>query len=626
MPKLFRRSWERYQNGRAGAISAVLPARTGTDGAIASGTFSAPVKVFTSATASFVAGDVGRKIRLTGTPQSGRYDGMYVIDVVTNGTTVELRHNHNVGSTPASPARFFENGSSISWRIGESCTFTADAAGDIEDFYPGSHIIIEGATNPGNNGVWLISHRTSNQVVTLSKSYIFWRTDFTSALGFFAKDDNVDFVAESSLRWAVTDREPHNSPDAWEMQVQALMDCGWTMYHQRGHNATMLTIGDMVLRSLGETDAAIPGGKSMFLRCILVGFSRTAQAQYSTGALFEWAMYQHWDPTQTSTPTSHPGDGAAHCQFNSLTNWASRTAGTVQAASQGDWSMGDGTVDYGTGLGRNGLPHDSRRRDFTFFGDRDEVFQSLTPSGNTTLGWHMQAGHLKPIGANPNIVTVIAPVTSGSNKDVNVGTVDVAALTPPYAVGDNMTIMGRKTAATREFIETTTIVSFNNTDPNNRLVRLTTLAQGYGNGPDTLKAQMGEDPFPVAMEASAGATYAPRLQNLARLANATGRDYDDTNKGSVAVEVTGLASFNEVDPDRRTGKFGLAPVHIKSTANGEYRGRWRYMWLTDNDALPLGKRLVALNTDVYVAVYAWKAANSDLVFVGPMSKVMAGIR
>src|SRR5574338_107123 len=308
MPKLFRRTWERQNYGRAGAISAPLSARTGTDGAISGATFSAPVAVFTSATGSFVASDVGRKIRLTGTA-SNRYDGNYVIDAVNSGTSVNLRYNHNVGGTPTSGARFMENATGITWRIHESCTFTADTAGDIEDFYPGSYMFIESA-NVENRGLWLISHRTSSQVVTLSKSYIWYAID-NNPFTVHTIDAAADFIAETSLRWYITDRQSYDVMDQYELILQFLVDCGWSVYQSRGHHTSLSTMRDMVLKSVGEPDALIPGGKAMFLR-IGLGGSRLGTKSWSFIDM-DMALFHHWDPTQTATA---PGNGVGGSRFH----------------------------------------------------------------------------------------------------------------------------------------------------------------------------------------------------------------------------------------------------------------------------------------------------------------------
>src|SRR3954469_634718 len=102
--KIYRRTWEKWAYGRAGAISSSQSARSGTDGAVSGASFASPTKIFTSATASFVSTDVGRLIRITGTP-SNRYDGVYLIDSINSSTSVNLRHNHNTGVT-TSDARF----------------------------------------------------------------------------------------------------------------------------------------------------------------------------------------------------------------------------------------------------------------------------------------------------------------------------------------------------------------------------------------------------------------------------------------------------------------------------------------------------------------------------------------
>src|SRR5579863_1510925 len=150
MPRLFRRSWEQRKIGHAGQITSPLPSRTGTDGVIYGGNINGPAPVgtasanFTSATAAFVASDVGRKIRLEMTI-GNRYDGAYVIDSVTSSTVVVLRKNHNVGGTPKSPARFLENCTQVIWTILPSCTFIADEYGDIQSWDPGSYLSIRSA-------------------------------------------------------------------------------------------------------------------------------------------------------------------------------------------------------------------------------------------------------------------------------------------------------------------------------------------------------------------------------------------------------------------------------------------------------------------------------------------------
>lgn len=626
MPKLFRRSWERQKYGRAGAISSPLSARTGTDGAISGATFAAPVAVFTSATGAFVASDVGRKMRLTGTP-SNRYDGNYVIDAVNSGTSVTLRYNHNVGGTPTSPAKFMENGSSITWRIHESCTFTADVAGDIEDFYPGSYMFIE-STNIENRGLWLISHRTSSSVVTLSKSYIWYPIDH-NPFTVHTIDSATDFIAEGGLRWYITDRQSYHLQDFYEIWLQFLIDSGWSVYQTRGHHTTLNNLRDFVLKSVGESDPLIPGGKAMFLR-INIGGSRTGVKTWNYMDI-DYAIFHHWDPTQTATA---PGNGVgglrAHTQGTKLMA-ASPTFNSGATSTQALWSQypyryTSGTWDFNR-VGRNGLIDGTHFMDYAFFGDADEFQVSLNNYAgvNNQVTARCWAGHLKVMGSNPNIVTVINNVTAGTNKDLNTGTVDIAALTPPYQVGDKITIIGRKTAAPAEYVETTTIVSFNNTDTNNRLVRVANLALAYGNGPDTLKLQIGEDPFPVACGAWQPNSTTVFLHNLTGLGNATGRDYDATNFGSQSspFDIWTLG-FSEIDPNQKTGRYGILALGIRNTAIGEMRGRWRYTWDFPDYLGPMGMKMIASNnTDVYVLVASTYVGGSGLN--GPMSKAMAGI-
>jgi len=631
MSKLFRRTWERQRYGRAGAISAVLSARTGTDGVISGASFSAPVKAFTSATAAFVASDVGRKIRITGAV-SNRYNGMYVIDAVNSGTSVNLRCNHNVGGTPTSDAKFYENGTTITWKILESCTFTADSAGDMEDFYPGSYMFVESATN-ANRGLWLICHRIDSQTVYLSKSYVYWMSDNNPYTDYII-EATEDFQTQSGLRWYVVDRQPMSLPDYYELFTQFLIDTGWSLYQQRGHNTTMQTYRDNIYKSTGETDALIPGGKAMFLRYSMAGVKgTTAQSTSGSGIGLCSAIFNHWDPTLTAVL---PGDGAAGCRASSNFNDGQATQPGLNYANSNSFSWANYqwrpvNVSW-LERGRSDLPDSQIFSDYAFFGDRDEIISHANQLGylGTIQYVRYMVSHLKLMGANPNIVTVINNVTSGSNKDLNTGTIDITTLTPPYAVGDNITLLGRKSSSPAEFVETTTIVSFNNTDTNNRLVRVAAISMAFGNGPDTLKLQIGEDPFPMAIMSTAGSTFTPYLHNLSKLGNAVvrngspGRDFDGTNSGSTstAFEIWS-AGFSEADPNRKTGKFGLLAIGVRNVANGEFRGRFRYIWDTPDYRWPVGAKFLVSGVDAYVQTTV--GASGNMQAVGPMSKAMAGI-
>ena len=152
----------------------------------------------------------------------------------------------------------------------------------------------------------------------------------------------------------------------------------------------------------------------------------------------------------------------------------------------------------------------------------------------------------------------------------------------------------------------------------------------FGNGPDTLKLQIGEDPFPVACLQSMTTTYVPYLHNLSKQAVTTvvqgspGRDWDSVNFGSSS---TGFeiysAGFGNQDPNRKTGKHGLLAVGIRNDTNGEFRGRWRYYWDIPDYRWAGGIKFVVNGTDVFVGVSPSFSGGS--VVTGPMSKAMAGI-
>lgn len=624
MPKLFRRSWERLRRGKRGAISAVKTARTGSNGSFA-GTTAAPSSTFTAVGANFVAGDIGRYIRLMGTASQQKFDGVYIIDSITDSDNVILRYNHNVPSTPASLAVFSENSSSISYKICESATLTVSGDDDlIEDFMTGCNMTIEIAANSANKGTWRISHRTSSTVCIISKSHVFYVADYSSAntQNTFYIDHGNDFVAETDMQWFIHDRQAFNAFDQCELVLQALIDMGWSVYQVRGPSNTLQCHRDMILRSLGEDNTGISGGKAMFLRYTYWGTGRagTAPLHTFTGSYCDMSLWHHWDRTQTATS---PGNGVGGTVFSPSTQYQV-PASTVMSTSSSGWVFGSDIEDPENGSGRGGLPAGQLWLNWSVFGDRDE-FHAFWNREALASGWgHASCSHLRTAGGtNNNIVQVTAPFTAGANKDMNVGTVDVTALSPPYAIGDNVSIIGRKTTATAEYIFTSSITAFNNTDVNNRLVRIANADTAMGNGPDTLKVQFGEDPFPIVVEANTGTTFTPRLHNLSRLANATGRDHNATTFGSAGADFNAISSFLEIDPSRRSGKWGLVAVYLKHVASAEIRGRYRYYFRAPPAKFPLYKKLVFQDGSVYV--FASQLDTTQGVWVGPMSKTQAGV-
>jgi hypothetical protein len=560
---------------------------------------------------------------LTGTPNQQRFDGVYIIDSVASNDTVVLRYNHNIPGTPTSLAVFMETASNVQWKILESCTFTVSGDDDtFEDFHPGSCVTIESGQT-ANRGTWRIVHRNSATQVILSKSYQWYKADHVTAntQNCFFIDHFGDFVAETDLRWYLHDRQAFNYPDQCELIIQSLIDSGWTVFQVRGTNNSLGCAQDIVLRSQGEDNTNISGGKAMFLRIVYYGSSRsggTPPFQTFANWHFDVALYHHWDPTQTN---GGPGNGVGGVRFNTSSIAAPPNA--TSGPSTGMWILGD-PEDPQNGSGRGGLPAAQTFLNWSFFGDRDEFWAYVNKEGVNNGWYHCGASHLRlPGGTNPHVVQVIAPFTSGSNKSINVGTVDVQALTPPYQIGDNISIIGRKTSATAEYIFTTSIVNFNNTDPNNRLVVIANADTAMGNGPDALKCQFGEDPFPVVVEGAASTNFTPRLHNLSRLSNATGRDYDATNYGSASTDFNAISTFAEVNPSRRSGKWGISAVYIKNTTSGEIRGRFRYHYRTSVVNFPLYKKFVFSNNDVYVLIGPLNS--TDGIVVGPMTKTMAAV-
>lgn len=635
MPKLLRRTTASKRYGRQGAISAPLPARSGTDGTFA-GTFAAPSVNFNSATAAFVASDVGRIIRVTGTV-NGRYDWAYKINSVVSSTQVTLRYNHNIVGLSPSPARFMENGTAIAWKILESATFTMDAVNDAEPEIAGSQIKIE-SSNPNNKGVWFVSERINSQSVLICKSYIWFATDFTPYTT-YSIEQPVNFVAETGLEWKTVDRQGSNPCDAYIIRIQFLIDAGFAFWQNRGSNATLSCIQDIVLRSTGETDPLAPGGKIYYVRAPMQ-MTRTGAQTSSLNGFFPGpiALYQHWDHTLTAGGS--PGQGSGGVKGSNAGSSIAGASGGAAPLGAAIWNppfTGPNTALDFNRRGRNDLPDSSVFYDYTYFADKDEAYiLEWGVGGHIAPGNFMSVhfGLMAPISAgNPNIVTATNTITAGANRDINVGTINLQTLSPPYSIGDNITLVGRKTSSPAEYVETTTIVSFDNTDTNNRLVRVANASMAFGNGPDTIKFQIGEDPLPLfnyerTTIISAGIPY---LQNASKFANATvvngsaGRDCDLLNFGHLASQTdTSGVVFTALSPNRKSGKQGVKGVQIINNANTETRGRMRNISVTYGGKYTLNTTFIVNGVDVYLVLFTNDSVNALLI--GPMTKALAGIR
>ncbi len=648
MSLIYRRTWEKPVFGRNGAISSSLPARSGTDGAFGgSPTWSAPLATFTSATASFVAGDVGRIIRLggvgttvTNSTPSNRYEGLYIISSINSGTSVELRVNHNTGSA-ASPAQFGEAGSSIAWRIMESATFTADAAGDLAAYNSGSYVVIEGDSNSANNGMWRISHYLTNQTCIISKSYIWWPIDVTT-MSYFVADAGATFVnVASGLQWSLADREPLNGADAALMCRQAAIDAGWVLWQQRGNSSSAVMFWDDILRSTGETSADLPDGKIQYLRMNNLAYSRISQGQFSA-INFYMTPFLSWDRTATATL---PGNGLAPLRSGSA---ASNTSGTnttpTGSSSNGDFTWDNisvlGLNSNGCNLilpGRGGQPWRIYRRDFLMIGDADELTFYTNDSGTGTTASTQQLltlGTMKLVGSNPFTSALAAAATGGGTATltVNTGTQDFA--TKGYAVGDRVTVRGLR-VGTPEYIESGTIATFSGSSPNFTMtltaLQSTWASNGYGGGSDSKKAFIGQDPFCMAILSNGvGGGAAFRMHNASNLGNATGKDWDASSFGTTSVSASSLAAYTNLSPNMRTGNKGVLGVEGQINTNSEFRGSWRYIRTMECRDVTQGKKFIDPTAGtVYVGVVPavgslWNT--NSLVVFGPISKAQAGVK
>jgi len=691
--QLYRRSWEKKQFGRAGAISNVVSTRSGTDGVIAVGGGTAsqasPVPTISSATAAWVSTDVGRVLRLLATP-SRRYDGNYIVDylcdsvalsggsathflkgetvtwaggsatvvvdqasnttplittahtgvaatgTITGGTsgatatggattantTVALRWNHNTGC-PTSVARFMATGSSITWRLAEGCTFTFDAGGDLAATDAGSYVSIEGDSHAANNGLWRICNYLTNQTCQLAKSYLYYVGDVTTTVDVTA-DHNADFVVSTGMQWAITDREPINMVDMFMMIRQFYIDTGWSLYQSRGSNAISSSnnnLVDDVFRSVGETDATnLPDGRIMYVRGLCQGYSRSSPGVVSLG--IDFVPWLSWDPTQTATL---PGNGLAPAPYPADTGNTSSTTATPTATSSG-WGESDANVTDIITTGRNGAPIKNVRYDLVLFGDADEVVWlhnlSLTPAQFVGC-----ISSLVQSGNNKFSCALNATTSSGASVAVNTGLYDLS--TKGYAVGDRVTVRGLSPTTNVEYLETTTITAFGGSSPN-FTTTVANLSRTYGNGTyDTKKGYIGNDPFPIVMASSNNTTWAIRLHNTANAGLSPGKDYDNTNKGTASAgQMVNALALTSLSPNYRSGNYGLTAIEVRYDANNEFRGRFKYLWAGDTRFLTLGKKLLdPVNNQVYIAFQLGAYITTNITaYIGPMSKVLAGVR
>ena len=170
------------------------------------------------------------------------------------------------------------------------------------------------------------------------------------------------------------------------------------------------------------------------------------------------------------------------------------------------------------------------------------------------------------------------------------------------------------------------------------------LSQQYGSGnsaggiAETYLGTVGEDPFPwwqftynSTQWGSGGASSTMRLNNIAATAGTIG--YSTTNfgqTGGTSAMLSALATFLELLPNRKTGRFGISPIHIKYTSN-EFRGRTRYLFVTDVGSFTIGKKLLdPINNLVYVVTgpqgtSARLTGTSPGLVVGPIPKAQAGV-
>jgi hypothetical protein len=368
---------------------------------------------------------------------------------------------------------------------------------------------------------------------------------------------------------------------------------------------------------------------------------------------FSWAMFQAWQPDQAGGSYNH-GNGTNPLMYPNFVSgvYGAATPFVTQPSNTGcpGWTYNNGqsyimfsptTGAYSTvatnHLGISG--GDIITIDYALFGDKDEIhiFAMIDGQGAS----HVSYGAVKEVTQNPNRFLVREAVASGAgNKTVNVGPVNPQTLSNPYRVGDAIQISGKGgTYSSPERVESSTIVSFGTGGPDGSDYTITIASPFASSSGYAIGAILGEEAEPIFMySCTASSNFGSASEHPFRLHNSAfynaSPDRDYSGFGTVSIDVgygfaaadglggLGQNGFDEVQPNKRSGRMVVAPVVIRNANLGEFRGRMRWYQLTNARAGMWQFLRDGLDNWYFVVPYALLEKTEKIVY-GPMPKALA---
>jgi hypothetical protein len=428
---------------------------------------------------------------------------------------------------------------------------------------------------------------------------------------------------------------------------------------------------DIIYFSSGELEPSNP--KRMFLRFIKYNTNSTGNGLSSVMG-FDWAHFQGWNAAYNNGTTHNPGNGINPLKNPFDSNFGIRGASSATVAPTsgisssnpgwGQYSGSSGTLSsvfinaslgegYAEGLA-NGFGVFGGEQigiDYVLIGDKDELqlYAEIDGSGASYIGM----GSVKEVNQNSQRFMVKAAATAGSSVQINVGpNLDPAgvvsprdggtAITIPYQVGDELQTAGLTVNASPPtggaFIESGSITatgnvaaSATNPDGQNFYIQVATLNKSYAVGDI-----VGEEAMPMYFyygphALSVGTSGTVRFQNAAQNNDATFFDWDNTGTTSTTDGFDGVDGFGtigsnvitELNPNHRGGRFGLVPISMRNTNQGEFRGTMRYFWIM-TDRLGTWRWIVDRSGNFYYIVpfLHRQFQQLDMAF-GPVSQTQA---
>lgn len=364
---------------------------------------------------------------------------------------------------------------------------------------------------------------------------------------------------------------------------------------------------DVIYFSEGEAGSDGSNPKRMWARIVEVeGYTHVSSVD--TAVLgFDFAMWQGWSPEFSNGASVTVGNGINPCRTSSsgTSNGFARHA-TVNnsvdnvgpcwgpnSANQSCFNSSESVADLNVLRIRGG---GLSTHDYVFCGDKDEVHLMVMIE---TVGANWQSfGAIQEVQQNSRRFVLRTAVTSGSNKVLNIGPVNPQALSPPYQIGDVIQIAGTQVLSGApvggERVETATITAFGTTGTDN--LDYTITVNALSGASYAIGTMVGEEAMPIFTDigphgTTFGSTNELLFGNSSQANIATHLDYSggvsssaitsQTLMGFLGVGGLGTLGTNtpvDVAPNRRGGRWGIVPLVLRNTANGEFRGRLRYFF------------------------------------------------